>query len=62
MVLGLVLDPDFLVPLVSGHVAEFITKSSFKNAENLLVVFESILAKQRLPGLQKNTRDLIGIF
>jgi len=61
-VLGLVLDPDFLTPLISGHVAEFVSKSSFKSVENLFVVLESVIAKQPLRGIQKNLRDIIGVF
>jgi len=61
-VIGLVLESDFLIPLISGHVNEFVAKSSFKNAENLFVVLESILMKQTLEGIIRNITDIIGVF
>jgi hypothetical protein len=61
-IIGLVIEPDYLIPLMSGHLSEHITKASFKNIENLLIVFESSITKQSLQGISTNTQHIVSMF
>lgn len=61
-IIGFVVEPDFLIPMISGHLSEFVTKTSFKFIENLLIVFESAITKQDFEGVRANTEHIVNMF